>query len=172
MVRIQYKLDALCFKNLVVAPLLEEFIYRVCLINMFLEAKALTETEAVIYLPLFFSISHLHHIVVQRREPNFKFRTAFLLALFKLMYTQIFGIYSGFVYIRTGSIWPAFAIHSQCNFFGFPSFQSFFNRDFKLSDRLITGILYISGLIVFFIYFNSTFSNYTPWWIDSNSNNQ
>lgn len=166
MVRIQYKLDALCFKNLVVAPLLEEFIYRVCLINMFLEAKALTETEAVIYLPLFFSISHLHHIVVQRREPGFKFRTAVFLAIFKLMYTQIFGIYSGFVYIRTGSIWPAFIIHSQCNFFGFPSFQNLLNRDYKLSDRLIAAFLYVGGLAVFCIYFNQIYSNYTPWWND------
>lgn len=62
MVRIQYTYDILAFKNIVVAPFLEEFIYRVCLINMFMEAKALTEHEAVFYLPIYFALSHLHHI--------------------------------------------------------------------------------------------------------------
>jgi membrane protease YdiL (CAAX protease family) len=38
MVRVGYKLDILFFKNCVVAPLFEEFIYRVCLINIFLES--------------------------------------------------------------------------------------------------------------------------------------
>ena len=62
MVRIGYTYDILAFKNLVVAPLFEEFIYRVCLINMFMEAKALNEHEAVYYLPVYFALSHLHHI--------------------------------------------------------------------------------------------------------------
>jgi hypothetical protein len=43
MVTTEYELDILCFKNIVVAPLFEEFIYRICLINMFMEAQALTE---------------------------------------------------------------------------------------------------------------------------------
>jgi hypothetical protein len=29
---------------------------------MFMEAKALNEHEAVYYLPIFFALSHLHHI--------------------------------------------------------------------------------------------------------------
>lgn len=62
MVRNEYTYDFLALKNIVVAPFFEEFIYRVCLINMFMEAKALNEQEAIYYLPIFFALSHLHHI--------------------------------------------------------------------------------------------------------------
>jgi prenyl protein peptidase len=99
-----------------------------------------------------------------RKEQKISKRKALVMCAFQVMYTQIFGLYSGLVYVRTGSIWPAFALHSQCNYFGFPSFQNFFNRDFKLSDRIICGILYILGLVLFFLFFNSTFSGHTAWW--------
>ncbi len=44
MVVIRYSFDILAFKNLIFAPLFEEFIYRVCLINIFMEAGAFTES--------------------------------------------------------------------------------------------------------------------------------
>ena len=40
------------------------------------------------------------------------FRKALLIALFKLAYTELFGIYAGFVYINTGSVWAAIALHA------------------------------------------------------------
>ncbi len=60
-------------------------------------------------------------------EEYVSFKKAVLIAIIKLGYTQVFGIYSGFVYLHTGSIWAAIALHAQCNFFGFPSFQSIWN---------------------------------------------
>jgi len=42
MVQVKYSFDILSYKNLIFAPLLEEFIYRVCLINIFMESRALT----------------------------------------------------------------------------------------------------------------------------------
>jgi len=44
--------------------------------------------------------------------------------VFQLLYTWVFGVYSGFVYIYTGSLLAAFALHAQCNFFEFPYFQN------------------------------------------------
>lgn len=99
-----------------------------------------------------------------RKEEGLSKRKALMICAFKVMYTQVFGVYSGLVYVRTGSIWPAFALHSQCNLFGFPSFHNFFNRNFKLSDRIIIGVLYGLGLVLFFWFFNSAFSGHTPWW--------
>jgi len=164
MVTIRYCFDILALKNLIVAPLFEEFIYRVCLINMFMESGALTEFQAVLVLPMFFAISHVHHVFRLRKEEQISKRKALMMCAFQVMYTQIFGLYSGLVYVRTGSIWPAFALHSQCNYFGFPSFSSFFNRNFKLTDRITTGVLYAFGVFLFFFYFNQTFSGHTPWW--------
>jgi len=61
-------LDLTTFKNLLYAPFLEEFIYRVCLINMFIESGHYSSTTCVLVLPCFFAISHLHHVIVQQYE--------------------------------------------------------------------------------------------------------
>jgi prenyl protein peptidase len=82
MVVVQYTFDILAIKNLVVAPLFEEFIYRVCLINFFMEAGALTESEAVFVLPVFFAISHVHHVYKIRKEQNISKRKILLMCAF------------------------------------------------------------------------------------------
>lgn len=71
MTSIEYKLDVLALKNLLLAPLFEEFIYRVCLINLCLESTGLNLTKAVVFVPIYFAISHLHHVIMKRREPGF-----------------------------------------------------------------------------------------------------
>jgi membrane protease YdiL (CAAX protease family) len=87
MVVVRYSFDILAFKNLVFAPLFEEFIYRVCLINIFMEAGALTETQAVFVLPVFFAISHIHHVYKMRKEEKISKRKALLMCAFQVMYT-------------------------------------------------------------------------------------
>ena len=67
MTEVDHKYDLMGFKNLVLAPIFEEFIYRVALINMFLESGALGPTTSVLFLPFFFAISHLHQIFEQKR---------------------------------------------------------------------------------------------------------
>ena len=148
-------------KNLFIAPLFEEFIYRVCMVNIMVESGSLDEFTAVLILPLFFAISHLHHELVTE-EPYMK--TKILRCLFKLAYTQIFGIMSGYAYIKTGSIWPAFTLHSHCNYFGFPNFGQLLNKEHRRSYRIITGFLYAAGLWVYIYYFSEVFSGVTPWW--------
>ena len=96
-------------------------------------------------------------------EEYVSFRKALLIAVFKLAYTEIFGIYAGFVYIGTGSLWPAIALHSYCNFFGFPSFENIVNSRVRNSDRLIALILYIVGTAIMFYSF-TWFTDGTPWW--------
>ena len=83
----RYNFDILAFKNLVFAPLFEEFIYRVCLINIFMEAGALTETQAVFVLPVFFAISHIHHVYKMRKEDKISKRKALMFCAFQVMYT-------------------------------------------------------------------------------------
>ena len=117
------------------------------MINMFVESGALTVGVSVILLPFFFAISHLHHTFDQKRRQDkaaeeqakdkedtttlyaeyISYKQAIKVSLFKISYTQIFGIYSGLVYANTGSVWPAIVLHSHCNFFGFPSFDNLMN---------------------------------------------
>ena len=98
------------------------------------------------------------------------FKKALVIAVFKLMYTQVFGIYSGFIYISTGSVWPAIALHSQCNLFGFPSFQNIMCEDFRRSERILVLILYLAGVFIVFRYFNWFMGpdlargDEEPWW--------
>jgi len=87
-----------------------------------------------------------------------------LIAVFKLSYTEIFGIYSGLVYVRTGSIWPAICLHSYCNYFGFPHFSALVSNKFRLTDRIVVGILYVLGLIIVYKYFDTLVPDLNPWW--------
>ena len=162
MTKNDYKLDLICLKNLVIAPFLEEFIYRVCMVNLMLESNSLDEVAAVLILPLFFSLSHLHHeLFVEEKRAK---RLVVLRCVFKLAYTQIFGIYSGLVYIRTGSIWPAFALHSQCNYFGFPGFGQIFNKNHRRTLRAATAALYLFGLVFYYFSFDLVFPGSPTWW--------
>jgi prenyl protein peptidase len=86
--------------------------------------------------------------------------------VFKLAYTQIFGIYSGFVYIKTGSLWPAFALHAQCNYFGFPSFDQLMNNEHRRSLRIVVACLYLGGIFAFFNGFGWCFDGHSPWFKD------
>lgn len=47
------------FKNLILVPLFEEFIYRACLINIFVEANIMSINKCVLILPIFFAIGKL-----------------------------------------------------------------------------------------------------------------
>ena len=79
----------------------------------------------------------------------------------------MFGIYAGFVYIYTGSIWPAIVLHAHCNFYGFPSFSTLVSQDVKRTERIIIGVLYVAGVVVFLTFFKTLTKDVTlekPWW--------
>jgi membrane protease YdiL (CAAX protease family) len=54
------KVDFTTVKTILFAPLFEEFIYRSCLLNIFIEAGEYSPTMCVLVTPFFFAISHLH----------------------------------------------------------------------------------------------------------------
>ena len=150
---------------------------------MWIESGKFSPVRAVLITPLFFAISHLAQVFEQQRkqwilrqnllannqhvethlEEYVSFRKALLIALFKLAYTEIFGIYAGFVYIGTGSLWPAIALHSYCNLLGFPAFENLVNARIRNSDRIIAFVLYLGGTGILFYTFE-WFTDGTPWW--------
>lgn len=154
---------------------------------MFIESGALSPSVSVLLLPFFFAISHVHYIFAEQRaqkkrgkeleedvedetlaEELISFRKALIIAAFKLCYTQVFGIYSGYVYVNSGSLWPAIALHSHCNYFGFPSFGNLFSNNIPRTERIFISILYIAGVFIVFGYF-SFFTvpgegETGPWW--------
>ena len=52
------ELSLLNFKNIILAPFFEEFIYRVVIINIFLEADVMSVTKCVVILPIFFAVGN------------------------------------------------------------------------------------------------------------------
>eukprot|EP00347_Sterkiella_histriomuscorum_P020788 403336457 len=144
------EISLLGFKNIVLAPMFEEFIFRGCLINIFVEANIMSLNKCVLILPAFFAIAHLHHLFQQRHLPKDQFRRVLMGKLFQLCFTQVFGIYAGYVYVYTGSLWAAIALHAQCNYFGFPSFGNLFDENYSSTKRQIVGYLYLVGIILFY----------------------
>lgn len=49
------------WRNLVVAPLAEEWTFRACMLPLLLQC--FTPTTAIFICPLFFGVAHFHHVV-------------------------------------------------------------------------------------------------------------
>ncbi|CDW91388.1 caax prenyl protease 2-like [Stylonychia lemnae] len=160
-----FQIDLLTFKNLVLVPIFEELIFRACLINIFIEANIMSMHKCVLILPIFFAVAHLHHLYRQRHLPAEQFKRAALQKVFQIFYTQVFGIYAGYIYVYTGSLWAAIALHAQCNYFGFPSFGNLFDEEFPVLKRQIVGYLYLVGVVCFFNFFGFFMdpNYYNPW---------
>ena len=58
---------------------------------------------AVIMSPLFFGIAHFHHMIERIRRGQ-DFQTAFFISSFQFAYTTVFGMYSAFLFVRTGHL--------------------------------------------------------------------
>lgn len=79
-------------------------------------------------LPLYFSIAHAHGLYLAFMETKqwSILKTEIIIAIFKVFYTQVFGIYSGWVYWRTwficnqnhcqyktfGNLWVPIVLHA------------------------------------------------------------
>ena len=68
---------------------------------------------------------------------------------FQLMYTSIFGIYSAYLFTRTGHFIAPFVAHAFCNHMGFPDVQELFNQ--PPSKKHILMGMYVIGFISWII---------------------
>ncbi|KAF7990903.1 hypothetical protein HCN44_000708 [Aphidius gifuensis] len=105
------------WRNLVVAPLSEEWTFRACMLPLLMQC--FNQKIAIFICPLFFGIAHFHHIV-DRMKKGMEFKHAFFISSFQFAYTTLFGIYAAFLFAKTGHIIASFTAHSFCNHMGFP----------------------------------------------------
>ena len=73
--------------------------YRACMVPILLGSYS--KTGAVIMSPLFFGIAHFHHMIERIRRGQ-DMKTAFFISSFQFAYTTVFGMYSAFLFVRTG----------------------------------------------------------------------
>ena len=149
------------FKAIIAAPILEELLYRSIIFGIYRDAFILegNESTCLYILPIYFAIAHLNTFYNTKITNSQQLKNALLQIVFKLIYTQIFGIYSGWVYIRSmnnienqgkGIIISAIVLHAQCNWFGFPSLGKIFDYKIYLPKRIVIAIVYLIGIILFF----------------------
>uniref|UniRef100_A0A336M742 CAAX prenyl protease 2 n=1 Tax=Culicoides sonorensis TaxID=179676 RepID=A0A336M742_CULSO len=136
--------DLIWIRNHIVAPLSEEFTYRACMMPVLLLKFSTTTT--ILITPLFFGVAHLHHMAERIRSGIDK-RTAIIISTFQFVYTTIFGIYSAYLFVRTGHFMAPFIAHAFCNHMGFPDVNDLVSQP-EPQRKIFCG-LYILGLIGF-----------------------
>jgi prenyl protein peptidase len=134
------------WRNYIISPFTEEFVFRSCMLPLVLPTLFVHKT---IYItPLFFGIAHLHHMIEGILTTNVPFKFILLQNLFQFSYTYLFGLYSSFLFLRTGNFLASFLNHSFCNFMGFPNINELIN-DFNGRMRLFITFSYFFGLFMF-----------------------
>lgn len=128
-------------------PLTEEFVFRSCMIP--LVYPCLGPTYTCLVVPLFFGVAHLHHIIEGYFFNEMPLDLVIVQHLFQFSYTYVFGIYSSYLYLRTGSLLAAVSSHMFCNYMGFPEVSDLVGS-FPAWSRNVILFFYVLGCVVFF----------------------
>ncbi|XP_046848819.1 CAAX prenyl protease 2-like isoform X2 [Xenia sp. Carnegie-2017] len=132
--------DLINIRNLIIAPITEEFIYRACMIPLLVPSFGLM--GAIFICPLLFGVAHFHHAIerLQGSKSN-----VLIVTFFQFSYTTLFGVYSAFIFVRTGHLIGSFISHSFCNYMGVPEFEQINNTKFP---KVVAG-MFVIGLVLF-----------------------
>ncbi|KAI3642508.1 hypothetical protein MP228_012063 [Amoeboaphelidium protococcarum] len=138
-------------RNFVIAPAVEEFIYRVC-ITYLLQRDGFTNMQIILLAPQFFGFSHLHHLFGKLRVAKLRSEAinAVLGTLLQYAYTSVFGMIASQLYLRTQSFLTICVVHSIYNIIAFPDVYGDLITD--RGQRVRNWSLYIMGVVVFSVY--------------------
>ncbi|GIL68953.1 hypothetical protein Vafri_22216, partial [Volvox africanus] len=134
------------WRNLVVAPVSEEFVFRSCMVPL-LVLEGLSFQNVVFLTPLFFGAAHLHHVIHLLRHQRVPLGRAMATASFQFLYTMVFGWLATFLFLRTGHLMAAVAAHIFCNWMGFPPFADMMTHPRCVQLMLTT----VAGVAAFFM---------------------
>jgi len=123
----------LLFRNLVVAPVCEEAVFRWCFYHI-LKCSGLSTVEAGILAPVIFAMAHVHHHRTQ----------TFSNIIGSVAHTCVFG-WIAFYFLTTRSLWDAILSHVVCNFIGLP-----YQRCELLQGKYLAAV-YITGGFLFLV---------------------
>ncbi|PFH55270.1 hypothetical protein XA68_10228 [Ophiocordyceps unilateralis] len=100
------------WRNTVVGPVTEEFLFRSAAVPLLLLADA--DLKSIIFRsPLVFGLAHVHHFYEFRiSQPYTPVSAAIARSAFQFSYTSIFGIYATFIFLRTGSLLAVICVHT------------------------------------------------------------
>jgi len=138
--------DLVWWRNYFVGPLSEEWVFRACMCPLLL-AGGYGQLGTLLCSPLFFGVAHLHHIIQHLHKTGRHLRNAWIEVLFQLFYTTIFGMYSAFLFVRTGHLIAPFLAHAFCNYMGFPRFDLVMDHPHKF----VVGGCFLAGFSLFWV---------------------
>lgn len=128
-------------RNHIVAPFTEEFTFRSCIVPMLL--NCFTPLTSVLSSPLFFGVAHFHHMWERIHHMGMAFDLALKISCFQFIYTTIFGMYSAYIFYRTGHFVSVFIVHAFCNHMGFPDFTEVIT--YKGVKKFVIVALFLIG---------------------------
>ncbi|XP_018563858.1 CAAX prenyl protease 2 isoform X1 [Anoplophora glabripennis] len=137
-------------RNHIAAPLSEEFTYRSCMLPLLVQC--FKPSTAVIINPLFFGVAHFHHMRERINHMGMDFNTALKISCFQFVYTTIFGMYSAYLFYRTGHFISLFIVHAFCNHMGFPEIMEI--RNYKKNKKVVVSSLFLIGFLSWCILLN------------------
>ncbi|GAM17074.1 hypothetical protein SAMD00019534_002490 [Acytostelium subglobosum LB1] len=152
--------DLRWLRNYVVGPTVEEVVYRSAIVPI-LYYGGYSTRSIIIFSPLLFGLSHLHHIFPMGKKRR-EIIAQLLVSLLQVLYTSLFGMFTALIFVRTGNLLSCILVHSFCNMMGLPRFQDVPHHP---HSRLLS-ITFVLGLVGFFyylpllihpVYFNSLF---------------
>lgn len=108
----------LVLRNLLVAPITEELIYRYCVYYLW-SAAGISPPWIVLLGPLLFGVAHCHHYF-QLRQMRYSASVALQSVLFQVVYTSLFGSFAMHTFVQTHNILACILQHAFCNYMGFP----------------------------------------------------
>ncbi|KAL7551248.1 hypothetical protein ACHAWF_014441 [Thalassiosira exigua] len=154
-------------RNLFVAPLAEEAIFRACLLPPLLASRSEgggtpSPTQASWIAPLFFGFAHAHHFYERCRTLPPRRRTRKVVCQLLLgvavqwTYTTLFGAYASHAFVRTGSLSAAVVAHVICNYLGLPEIGFLHPTSDLHRYRWLIAAFYFVGIWMFVVGFDST----------------
>lgn len=135
----------IALRNYLVAPFVEEFVFRACMLPMLMASMGMK--IGVLVCPLFFGVAHIHHLIEWYRWRERPFTEALLVTIVQLCYTSLFGLYSAFLFVRTGHLISPVISHVYCNIMGLPDINAITHSKYPI----VLWIIYIFSLLCFFI---------------------
>lgn len=139
----------IALRNLIVAPLCEEFIFRSCIISLIV-AGHYNFTVSLLVSPALFGLAHLHHLIGLIRAKGYSVKQGVIAVTFQLTHTVLFGVYASYVFLVTGSLYSVIACHAFCNLMEFPDLQWIGNPYHPHhSRRLPVMAVFLFGIALF-----------------------
>lgn len=132
-------------RNYIVAPFCEEFVFRACMVPLLLPHLGVFWT--ILLCPLFFGVAHLHHFFEWLWNGDTSIVEAVVGLIAQVGYTSIFGMFSAFLFVRTGHLVSPVLAHALCNMLGLPPVD----RLMKHPHRVALATLYVVGLLTFIL---------------------